>query len=284
MMKEAVRLEHVSKSYTDFLLDDISFSVPGGCIMGLIGENGAGKTTILKSILQLIHLDQGKIYLFGEEYDGSRRERLNQIGVVMDRCYFEPELTASEINKVLSKVYANWQTDEFFSYLDRFSINPALKIKEYSKGMSVKISLAAALSHQSRLLILDEPASGLDPAAREELLDLFWDFIQEEDRSILLSSHIVTDLEKVCDYITYINNGKLLFSEDKDILLQSYGIVKCSRKELSVLEPEAVIATRIHSFGAEALVKRNHIPDGMLYENAGIEQIMIFQNERRNLS
>lgn len=277
-MTDVIRIEHVTKTYDKFQLKDISFSLPSGCIMGLIGENGAGKTTIMKAILNLITPDEGKVFLFGQEFDGKDRTVLEQVGIALDSCYFNLELTGKNINHIMKHIYRNWEEDTFYSYLERFSINPGKKILEYSKGMGTKLSLACALSHQSRLLILDEPAGGLDPAAREELLDLFWNFIQEENHSILLSSHIVTDLEKVCDYITYIHRGRLVFSDEKDRLMEKYVVVKGTKSQLDTLEPSAVVSIRENAFGAEALVKREWIPEGLAWEPADMETMMIFHN------
>lgn len=278
-MTDILRIDHVTKSYDKFQLKDISFSVPSGCIMGLIGENGAGKTTVMKAILQLIAPEEGKVFLFGQEFDGRDRAVLEQVGVVLDRCYFYPDLTGKNVNHMMKQIYQSWEEDRFYSYLEQFSIDPGKSIRKYSRGMETKLSLACALSHQSRLLILDEPAGGLDPAAREELLDLFWNFIQEENHSILLSSHIVTDLEKICDYLTYIHKGKLIFSEEKDRLMEAYGVVKGTRSQLAVLEPSAVVSIRENAFGAEALVQREWIPEGMIWEPADMETIMIFHGK-----
>ena len=277
-MKDVIRVEHVTKTYDKFQLKDISFSLPSGCIMGLIGENGAGKTTIMKAILNLITPDEGKVYLFGKEFDGKDREVLEQVGIALDSCYFNLDLTGKNMNHMMKHIYRNWEEDTFYAYLEMFSIDPGKPIMEYSKGMGTKLSLACALSHQSRLLILDEPAGGLDPAAREELLDLFWNFIQKENHSILLSSHIVTDLEKICDYITYIHKGRLIFSDEKDRLMEKYAVVKGTKSQFDALEPSAVVSVRENAFGAEALGKREWIPEGLAWEPANMETMMIFHN------
>ncbi len=276
MAKEALRLENVSKKYKKFELKDVSFSLPAGSIMGFIGENGAGKSTTIKALLGLINRDSGTVFVNDRKFTGSEREIKEQIGVVMDTSCFSDELTAADIDKVMSRVYRNWDKSAYEAYLKQFQIEPLKKVKEYSRGMKMKLSLAVALSHHASILILDEATSGLDPIVRDSMLELFLEFIQDETHSILVSSHILSDLEKICDYITFIHNGRILFTESKDDLLEQYRIAKGSREQIGSLEKEKVIGIRENSFGAEALVHTEALPAGMVSDSAGIEDIMLY--------
>lgn len=273
---EALRIENLTKKYQGFALDNVTFSLPKGSIMGFIGENGAGKTTTIKAMFEMIKRDSGKIFFLGKEYSEKDKSLKEHIGIVMDGVCFAEELNAKEVNKCLKKIYKTWKEETFFEWLKRLSLKPEQIIKEYSRGMTMKLSLAAALSHDTKVLVLDEATSGLDPVVREQMLDVFMEFIQDEEHSILMSSHILSDLEKICDYITFIHDGKILFSMEKDELLEKYQIVKGNESELAVLEEEAVIGKRKNAFGMSALVETDRIPDGMVKEKAGIEDIMLY--------
>lgn len=275
-MEEALRLSHISKQYQTFRLQDVNLVVPKGSIMGFIGENGAGKSTTMKAMLGLIHPDEGKVYVDGKEFTGNEREIKEHIGVVMDSACFSEELDAKELGGVMRRIYRTWDSGKYGKLLKEYKIEETKKIKDYSRGMKMKLSIIVALSHDSRLLVLDEATSGLDPVVRDDLLDIFLDFIQDEEHSIWLSSHILSDLEKVCDYITFIQNGRVLFSENKDELLEKYRIVKGSMRQIRELEPSAVIGIQENAFGAEALVLADEIPAGMVSDKAGIEDIMLF--------
>ncbi len=275
-MQDALKLEHVSKQYNGFKLEDVNITLPSGCIMGFIGENGAGKTTTIKLILDLIKRDGGRIQILGQESRNMPRALKDSIGVVMDTCCFSEELTAKHVGKIMKGFYASWDQEKYEELLRKYRIDLMKKVKEYSRGMKMKLSMAVALSHDTRILILDEATSGLDPVAREELLETFQDFIQDEEHSIFISSHIISDLEKICDYITFIHKGKILFSEEKDVLLESYGILHCSRRELEELSKSAVAGVREGAFGVEALVKRKKIPGGMHVDPANLEDIMLY--------
>lgn len=276
-MNYALQLQHVTKQYPGFTLQDISFALPRGCIMGLIGENGAGKSTTIKLILHLIRKDAGAISLFGEEQGKCDTALKEQIGVVFDECCFPENLSAKHVNTVLKGIYQHWEEDTFYRYLHRFSLPKEKAIKDYSRGMKMKLSMAAALSHRARLLLLDEATSGLDPAVREELLDVFLDFIADERNSVLLSSHIISDLEKVCDYITFLHQGKLIFTEEKDRLLDEYGVLKCSASEWSKVPPEAVKGVQRNQFGVQALVLKRKVRGMNTVDPASLEDIMLFQ-------
>lgn len=253
-MTNCIEIKGLNKAYTDFALSDISLTLPGGAIMGLIGENGAGKTTTIKCILNLIRRDSGTITLFG--YDNLKADVLvkQDIGVVLDECFFHDSLRPKDLDAILAPVYETWDANLFQQYLDKFGLPPKKFIKEFSRGMKMKLSLAAALAHRPKLLILDEATAGLDPVVRDEILDEFLGFICDEEHSILISSHITSDLEKVADYITYLHQGKVVLSDSKDEILEHYGRVGCSQADLSTIAPEDLLRIRRGSFGCEALV------------------------------
>lgn len=282
-MEYALKLENVTKKYKDFKLDNVNISMPKGCIMGFIGENGAGKSTTIKLILDLINRDEGIITILDKDNKNEMYSIKENIGVVMDESSFPENLNAVEINKILKKVYKTWNENEFYKLLDRFSILPNKSIKDYSRGMKMKLSIAVSLSHNSKILIMDEATSGLDPIIREEILDIFLEFIQDESHSIFISSHIISDLEKICDYITFIHKGKIIFSEAKDDLLDKYGILKCSEEEFKMIDNRIVKGIRKNKFGVEALVLKNKIRGNYLIDKASIEDIMIFHIKEQAL-
>ena len=228
-MDNAIELKNVCKHYSGFELKNVSFNVPTGCIMGFVGENGAGKTTILKAILNLINIDNGQIKVLGEDSKSINNSLKEKIGVAFDDSYFGDALCADDVSLIMKNTFKSWDDAVYQGYIQRFSLPHKKIFKEYSKGMKMKLTLAVALSHHSKLLILDEATSGLDPIVRDEILDIFLEFIQDEEHTILISSHIISDLEKVSDYITFINKGEVLFSKEKDELIYNYGIVKCSK-------------------------------------------------------
>lgn len=276
MTEYALELKNVSKQYDTFQLKQISLPLPKGCIMGLIGENGAGKSTTIKLILNLIERDSGSISVLGQPAEVFSREKNEAIGVVMDESSFPENLNRIEINRVLKLIYQNWQEKKFLELCQRLQLPEKKTVKEYSRGMKMKLSIAVALSHQAKLLILDEATSGLDPVVREEILDLFLEFIQDEECSILMSSHIVSDLEKVCDYLTYLHQGQVIFTESKDELLDHYAILKCSKEALQELDNSAIIRVRYHQFGVEAMVNRNLVPEKHVMDSVSIEDVMLF--------
>lgn len=275
-MEYALKLENVTKEYKDFKLDHVSIDLPKGVIMGFIGENGAGKSTTIKLIMDLINRDEGTITILGRDNRTGLKSVKENIGIVMDESCFPENLNAGEINKIMRKIYKTWNESRFYELLEKFSISGNKLIKEYSKGMKMKLSIAAALSHDSEILIMDEATSGLDPIVREEILDIFMDFIQDENHSVFISSHIISDLEKICDYITFIHKGKIIFSEAKDILLDNYGILKCSGDELEKIDSKIIRGIRKNKFGIEALILKNEIKGNYVVDKAGIEDIMIF--------
>lgn len=243
-MGSALEIHELTKKYEDFTLDHISFQVPSGSIVGLIGENGAGKTSTINAVLGLIKKDSGEIEILGENADNLSSPVKEEIGVVFDGSNFSEELTPVKLNKVLREVYSSWDQALFRKLLEQMEVPLSKKIKTFSKGMKMKLSIAVALAHHPRLLILDEATSGLDPVMRDDILDIFLDFVQDEEHSILVSSHITSDLEKVADYIVFIHKGKIIFSKSKDELLENYGIIKCGREQFEALDEEDQITYR----------------------------------------
>lgn len=272
----ALEFKHVTKHYNTFTLDDLNLVIPSGCIVGFIGENGAGKTTTMKLIFDLIRADQGEIKVFGKSNQSKAKEIKEHIGVVLEEATYPETMNIKEIESVLSYVYKTWNKKKFLELCNKLSIPEKKPLKEFSRGMKMKLSLCVALSHDSKLLVLDEATSGLDPIVRDELLDIFLDFIQDEDHTIFISSHILSDLEKICDYIAFIHKGKLLFFEEKDNLLQTYGVLKTSRTDLNTVSPSCIIGSRESSFGIEALVNLNKYNGEKQVDKASIEDIMLY--------
>ncbi len=272
---EALKIDHLCKQYEDFSLDQVSFSIPSGSILGFIGENGAGKSTTIKNLLGMHHKDSGRIEIFGKEFTGIECDIKEKLGIVLDETFFAPVINARQVEAAMKRIYKRWDSDRFYELLKRFRLDPKKQIKDYSKGMKMKLSLAAAISHDAGLLILDEVTSGLDPVVRNEVLEMLLEFIQDEEHSILISSHILTDLEKICDYITFIRNGKIVFTENKDVLLEEYCIAKGSMEQIRQLDPECVYGISENVFGAQALIRTNHVPDDLVLEPVTIETLMV---------
>ncbi len=278
-MTNAIEIRNLSKNYKDFSLNINALDIPKGCIMGLVGSNGAGKSTMIKAILDLINADGGEITINGES---NKNESVREeIGVVFDEIKFPQTFTAKDICTVLKGIYKNWDDALYNKYLTQFNLPNNKKIKDCSRGMKMKMSIAAALAHHPKLLILDEATSGIDPVVRDEILDIFLEFIQDEEHTILASSHIISDIEKAADYVTFINDGKIVFCEEKDVLLDKYRLVKCGNDELNVLDKSGIIGIRTNSFGAEVLMLAENVPANFVSAKAGIEDIMlmIIKNE-----
>ncbi|MED3874655.1 ABC transporter ATP-binding protein [Lysinibacillus capsici] len=272
----AIEIHDLHKGFEGFFLKDISFSVPQGTVMGFVGENGAGKSTTIKCILNLIKKEYGEILLFGKDHVEHELSIKNDIGVVFDDLHVPETLNATQLDKIMRKVFQTWDSDYYFERLAQFKVPKRKKIKELSRGMRMKLSIALALAHHPKLLILDEPTSGLDPIIRDEILDLFLAFMQDETHSILFSSHITSDLEKIADYITLIHNGEILLNESKDALLYEYGIFKGNSEEVNDLPEHAILRTRPGAFGIEALVLKNEVNEAFRLERPSIEDIMLF--------
>ena len=279
-MENILEVKGLNKSYQHFSLQDVSFSLPEGCITGFIGINGAGKTSTLKSILGLTPKISGDIRLFGLNMDTNEKEIKERIGIVLDDGGFYDELSLSEMKNIVASAYKSWDNKVFQSYLERFTLNPKQKIGTLSKGMRMKYALALALSHKAELLIMDEPTSGLDPLIRDDVLDMLIDFVQDENHSVLVSSHITSDLEKVADYITFLHKGKLIFTHEKDELVDNYGILSCGAAVFDTLDKSEIVAYRKEDYQFKVLVKdRNKA--AKQYPNAivgpaTIEEIMLF--------
>lgn len=279
-MEYAIDIKGLSKAYKNFSLKDVNLSLPKGSIMGLIGENGAGKSTTIKAMLNLVRRDGGTVQILGQDLDKDEKRIKEKIGVVWGESYFHEFLNVKQVSDVMRRIYPHWEPGLFLDYAKRFSLPEHTKIKEYSTGMKMKLSIAAALSHRPQLLILDEATSGLDPVVRDEILDIFFNFIEDGEHSILISSHITSDLDKVADYITMIHNGGILFTEEKDFLLEHMGIVKCSEEDLGRLPDLDKVAFRRNAYQTECLVRnrqqaKEHYPE-LTVDRTNIEEIMLF--------
>lgn len=277
---DAIEIRNLTKRYKGFLLDNISFKVPAGSIMGFVGENGAGKTTTIKAILDIIKTDSGEVTIFGEKANKLSKAAKAEIGVVFDGSNLHDTMNAKNINTIMKNIYFNWDEKIFFDYIAKFQLPESKMIKEFSGGMKMKLSIAIALSHHSKLLILDEATGGLDPMVRDEILDIFLDFIQDEEHAILLSTHIISDIEKIADYVTFIHKGKIIFSESKDDLIYQHGIIRCRKEEASAISSEYIVGIRESSFSTEIMIRNK---DKFLrkyhqfnVERTSIEEIMLF--------
>ena len=277
-MAAILEVKDLTKRYDGFTLDHVSFQVPGGCIMGLIGENGAGKSTTIKAVLDLIHRDAGTVTFWGQELSASS-DLKEDIGVVFDGISFYETLTPAQVGRILGAAYRRWDDGLYKQYLERFSIPKEKEIKGLSKGMKAKLSIAAALSHRPKFLIMDEATSGLDPVMRDDMLDVFLEFVQDEEHSILMSSHITADLEKVADYITFIHQGKLLFCKSKDELRYQYGIVRCGAAAFEQMDKADVLAWRKEDYQWDVLVpdkeKARRLYKNVVVDDATIDDILL---------
>lgn len=273
MNKDAIKISGLEKHFAHFTLGPLDLNIPTGCMVGYIGENGSGKSTTIKLILDLLHKDNGDIKIFGEDIGP---KLMNRIGVVFDDLHLPFEMKVYEAGKFCQMSFDTWQAEIFSSYLQRFNLPLNQKIKNLSRGMKMKLSLAIALSHQAELLILDEATSGLDPVVRDEILDILLDFLQNERHTVFISSHILSDLEKAADYIAFLHEGKLLFMEQKDELLDSYALCTVDDDTAASLDNEAIIGRRKHAFGQDLLVKRDRMPEGINFTKPTIEDIMVY--------
>lgn len=275
MSKYAIEIKDLVKTFDSFRLESVNLAIPKGTIVGYIGQNGAGKSTTIKLLLGLLRKDSGEIRILDDGNPNSV-ELKDKIGVVFDDLLIPGEMSLIEVEKFCSRIYSKWDKSLFYEYVKNFNLPKKKFIKNYSRGMKMKLSMAMALSHNAELLILDEATSGLDPIIRDEILDLLLDFMQDENHTILISSHILSDLEKVADYIAFIHDGKILFMEAKDELKESYGICTLSNEEINDISDEAIVGRRVHFFGQELLVKKNLVPDDIKLQKPTIEDIMIY--------
>ncbi len=276
-----LEVKELTKSYekSDFRLNNISFTIPRGTIMGFVGENGAGKTTTIGCILNTLIKDRGSIKIFGKEMTDTSIELRSDIGVVYDSNVFPEHLTPANIAAGMRYIHANWDNGLFQEYLLKFKLPEKKKIKTYSRGMTMKLAVAVALAHHPKLLILDEATSGLDPIVRDDILDVFLDFVQDDNNSILLSSHITSDLEKVADYITFIHEGSIIFSEKKDVLKYNYGVMRCKQSQFEKIDSSDMLAYRKHDYQIDVLVADKEVAakkyPNVIIDHTSIEEIML---------
>ena len=280
-MNAILEIQGLTKQYkrSDFRLKDVSFSIPRGAIMGFVGENGAGKTTTIGCILNTLVKDGGMVKVFGKEMSDEAVDIRDDIGVVYDKNAFPTHLTALKVASIMRHLYSNWDDELFKEYLQKFKLPEKKKIKTFSRGMTMKLAVATALSHRPKLLILDEATAGLDPVVRDDILDVFLDFVQDENNSVLLSSHITSDLEKVADYITFIHDGSIIFSEEKDALKYNFGIMRCKTAQFAEIDKEDILAYRKRDYQTDVLIadKKNAEKKyrDVIIDNVTIEEIML---------
>lgn len=273
----AIEINGLTKNYGDFTLDGVTFCLPSGSILGLVGENGAGKSTTIKLIMNAISRDSGTVTVLGVDNTSPAFYDVKEdIGVVLDEAYFPEVISAANVDAVMRRTYRRWDSEKYRGFINRFRLPEKKQFKEYSRGMKMKLAIAVALSHDPKLLILDEATSGLDPMVRDEILDLFNDFTREPDHSILLSSHIVSDLEKICDYIAFIHNGRLMLCEEKDRLLEEYAVVKLTPASFADIPESAVVGKKTSPYAVEALVKRREISPAFATEHCTLEDIILY--------
>ena len=278
MSENNIKVTNLCKTFDGFTLDNVSLNVPKGRIVGFIGENGAGKSTTINLILNELKKDSGTIEVLGSDTLDSTIKK--EIGVVFDECNFHEFFTAQNVAKIFSGVYPTWDNSLFAAYMKKFNLPLSKPIGSFSKGMKMKLSIICALSHKPKLLILDEATTGLDPVVRDEILDMFLDFIQDEDRSVFFSSHIISDIEKIADYVILIHQGKVIFEEEKDNLIYQYGIIRCEKKDFSTIQPEDYIISRKTNVSMECLVRDKEAArrkyKNLIVDNASLEEIMLF--------
>ena len=271
-----LEIRNLTKSYPGFMLDNLNLILPSGCIMGLIGENGAGKSTTIKLVLDMIHKDSGSITLFGKDNGDDIKLTKEDIGVVMDEVGIPECLTVKQVGNIMKHTFQNWDEAEYACLVQKLALPEKKQFKEFSRGMKMKLGIAIALSHNAKLLILDEATSGLDPVVRDEVVEMFSDFTRDESHSILISSHIVSDLEKLCDYIAFLHKGKLLLCEEKDQLLAEYGLIHCTADQLQSFPSDAVKYKIENTYGVQAMVLRNAVPSGIRVSPISIEELFVF--------
>lgn len=275
----ALEIKNLSKSYAGFRLEPLSLTLPSGCIMGLIGENGAGKSTTIRLILDLISRDGGNVEIFGKDNRKDTELMKEDIGVVLDEVGISQCLTPKNVGAVMKGIFKNWDKDAFEQYIQKFDLPRDKKFKDFSRGMKMKLGIAVALSHHAKLLILDEATGGLDPIARDEITDLLNDFTRDESHSVLISSHILSDLEKICDYVAFLHKGNLLLCDEKDHLKEIYGVVRLTAAELQRIPLSAIVGKRETAYGTEAVVRKSGLPHGMQSSSVDLEQLFLFMTK-----
>ena len=280
----AVEIKDLTKKYDGFTLDSVSFNVPKGSIMGFIGQNGAGKTTTMRAMLNIVKKDGGTVSMLGMDHLENEMEIKERIAVVFDELPFHDVFNADQMSRIFSGIYQKWDKEVYGQYLDRLSLPRRKKIGQFSKGMKMKLQIACALSHGAELLIMDEATTGLDPVVRSEILDIFLEYLQDENHSILMSSHITSDLEKVADSVTFIDKGKILISGYKDDILEQHGVIKCGKSDYKEIDPADMISARLNDFGAEVMISDKKEMEkkysGLVIDPATLEEIMVYYVNR----
>lgn len=278
--ENAIEISGVTKRYEGFTLDNVSFNVPKGSIMGFIGQNGAGKTTTIRSLLNITNIDEGEIRLLGLDYPNGEFEIKKRLAVVFDELPFHDVFNTLDMARIFEGLYPEWDNAVYSAYLERFKLPPKKKIGQYSKGMKMKLQIACALSHNAELLIMDEATAGLDPVVRDEILHIFMEYLRDGERSILMSSHITGDLEKIADSVTFIDKGKILLSGYKDVILETHGIMKCSKDEAEKIDRADIVSVRANKFGAEVMLRDResaaHKYGGAVVDPASLDDIMLY--------
>ena len=273
----AIELKQVKKRYGDFALNDVNICLPQGCVLGLIGENGAGKSTLIRMMCGMCKPDGGEVVVLGERAGRSAAfTRVKQdIGVVLDEACLPDELTAPQIAQCMRGIYTHWDDEVFGGFMRRFALPEDKAVRHYSRGMKMKLAIAAAMSHHAKLLLLDEATSWLDPVVRDDILDVFNEFTRQEDHSVLISSHIVSDLEKICDYVVFIHKGNVILSEEKDRLLEKYALLAMERAQYDAMPKEGVRRMLDAHGTVRVLMEREYVPHGMPLERLGLEDMML---------
>lgn len=275
-MNNAIETRGLTKHFKDFTLDSLDLELPEGCILGLIGENGAGKTTAIKLLLGILKPDSGTASVLGQDISGDMSRLKEDIGVVLDEPGLPEKLTLRQLEKIMPSIYKSWSREDFSHYIRRMELPEDKPYKEFSRGMKMKLGLVLALSHKPRLLLLDEATSGLDPVVRDSVTDLLLDFTRDKGHSVLISSHIVSDLEKLCDYIAFLHKGKLMLLEEKDALMEEYGLLQCSRDVAERIDPSAIIGRRDNPYGSRLIVRTDALPRGTKTQPVSIEELFVF--------
>ena len=274
-MSNALEIRGLTKHFPDFTLDHLDLTLPKGCVMGLVGENGAGKSTTIKLLLGMLRPDGGHITILDREGQADVLTK-EDVGVVLDEVGFPECLTASQVGKVMAGIYRRWESDTYERLLTEMDVPRKTPFGQLSRGNKMKLGIAAAMSHGAKLLLLDEATGGLDPVVRDKVVDMIGDFTRDEDHAVLMSSHIVSDLEKICDYVTFLHRGQLLLCREKDELLSEYGIIRCAPEELNALDPDKVLHRKDTAWGSEAIVSRAAVPEGMTVSPVTIEELFIY--------
>ena len=272
-------IKNYAKHYKNFDIEDISFDIPEGMVVGLLGENGAGTSTIIKSILGAVHPDGGHILFNGREILKVGKKERQQISFVLDDTGLPMELNLAMLDNVLSCIYDKWDSSKFRELVRQFALPEKKLFKDFSKGMKMKAAIAVALSYDSTILILDEPTSGLDPVVRDEILEMIYNYNKDGNRAVLLSSHITSDLEKICDYIVYIHDGKIIFNEEKDVLLNKYAVYSIDEKKLGELDGDAFVRIIRREYGMEVLAEKDKMPHDFEYKPVTLDDIMLFYSK-----